>query len=311
MRLILFSKSVLRHRQDLASKDNKNKFSNEKEAMLALIQHEQHSFPVDHLKRHRPFLDQQSIYCVNDRLSNVDHLSYDERFPIILPKGSNLTKLIIWQEQKLSAHMGPDYVLTRLGAKFWVIGGRSAVRNVISKCRLWKEKNARPLQQVMCPLPEERGTSSFPFQYVGLDYFGPFYCKVHQQRFKRYGCVFDCLATRAIHTECVNFLEASVFLCALSRFIARQGKPAKIYGDNGTNFRGAQEELQNPVTSLEGPAGSYAQRKGFIWHFHPLLGSHHGGHYERLITSIRKTLLGVTTEQEMSEDNFSVRLNKF
>ena len=162
--LMLFSKSVLRHRQDLTSKDNKNEFSNEKEAMLALIQHEQHSFHVDHLKRLRPFLDQQGIYCVNGRLSNVDHLSYDERFPIILPKGSNLTKLIIWQEHKLSVHMGPDYVLTQFRAKFWVIGGRSAVKNGISKCRLYKEKNARPLQQVMCPLPEERGTPSFPFQ---------------------------------------------------------------------------------------------------------------------------------------------------
>ena len=271
VRLMLFSKSVLRHRQDLTSKDN-NKVSNEKEAMLALIRHEQHSFPVDHLKRLRPFLDQQGIYSVNGRLSNVDHPSYDERFPIILPKGSNLTKLIIWQEHKLSAHMGPDYVLTRLRTKFWVIGGRSAVRNVISKCRLCKEKNARPLQQVMCPLPEERGTPSFPFQYVGLDYFGPFYCKVRRQHFKRYGCVFVCLAARAIHIECVNSLKASAFLCALSRFIARRGKPEKIYSDNGTNFKGAQEELQNALTSLDGPAGSYAQSKGFIWHFHPPFG---------------------------------------
>ena len=117
-----------------------------------------------------------------------------------------------------------------------------------------------------------------------------------------------CLATRAIHIECVNSLEASAFLCALSRFIARRGKPEKIYSDNGTNFKGAQEELQNAVTSLDGLAGSYAQSKGFIWHFHPPLGSHHGGHYERLIRSIRETLLGVTTEQEMSEDNLNTFL---
>ena len=91
VRLMLSSKSVLRHTQDLTSKDNKNEFSNEKEAMLALIRHEQHSFPVDHLKQLRPFLDQQGIYRVIGRFSNVDPLSYDERFPIILPKGSNLT----------------------------------------------------------------------------------------------------------------------------------------------------------------------------------------------------------------------------
>ena len=142
---------------------------------------------------------------------------------------------------------------------------------MISKCRLCKEKHARPLQQVMCPLPEERGTPSFPFQYVGFDYFGPFYCKVRRQCFKWYGFVFVCLATRAIYIECVNCLEAAAFLCALSRFIARRGKPEKIYSDNRTNFRGAQEELQNAVTSLVGPTGSYAQNKGFIWPFYPPL----------------------------------------
>ena len=69
---------------------------------------------------------------------------------------------------------------------------------------------------------------------------------------------FLCSATRAIHIECVNSLEAAAFLCALSKFIARCGKSEKIYSDNGTNFRGAQEELQNAVTSLDSPAGSYA-----------------------------------------------------
>ena len=143
----------------------------------------------------------------------------------------------------------------------------------------------------MCPLPEERGTPSFPFQYVGLDYFSPFYCKVCRQRFKRYGCVFVCLTTRAIHIECVNSLEAAAFLCALSRFIARHGKPEKIYSDNGTSFRGAQAELQNAVTSLDGPACSYGQSKGFMWPFHPPFGSHYGGNYERLIRNIHDTML--------------------
>ena len=39
------------------------------------------------------------------------------------------------------------------------------------------------------------------------------------------------------------------------------------------------------------------------WHFHPPLGFHHGGHYERLIRSVRGVLSGITIEQEMSKDN--------
>ena len=302
-RLIQFSKRVLSRTK--SPNDNYVSQDKNEEALHALIRHEQRSLPVSHLKKLKPFLDTKGIYRVNSRLSNMTHLSYDERYPIILPKKSNITKLVIQNEHKTSAHSGTNHVLVQLRKKYWVIGGKGTVKNVTSKCRFCKEKNARPLQQVMCPLPEERGIPSFPFQNVGLDYFGPFYCKVRRQRFKRYGCIFVCLATRAIHIECVNSLETNAFLSALTRFICRRGKPDKIYSDNGTNFRGAQEELKTVVTSLNDSTCSYAEKKGLKWHFHPPQGSHHGGHYERLIRSIRETLLGITTEQEMSEDNLT------
>jgi hypothetical protein len=46
----------------------------------------------------------------------------------------------------------------------------------------------------------------------------------------------------------------------------------------------------------------YSVKNGFEWYFHPPHGSHHAGHYERLIRSIRKGLRGLTNEQEMGED---------
>lgn len=103
--------------------------------------------------------------------------------------------------------------------------------------------------------------------------------------------------------ECVNSLETSSFLSAFSRFIARRGVPEKVYSDNATNFCGAQEELKAVVESLDADARKYATSKGILWHFHPPLGSHHGGHYERLIRSVRSVLFGISVEQEMSEDN--------
>ena len=53
---------------------------------------------------------------------------------------------------------------------------------------------------------------------------------------KRWCCLFTCLTTRAVHVEVVPSLEAESCLAAITRFIARRGKPNIVLIDNGTNF---------------------------------------------------------------------------
>ena len=60
---------------------------------------------------------------------------------------------------------------------------------------------------------------------------------------KRYGCLFTCMITRAIHIEMLYLLEAESFLCAFKRFIAHRGVPIKIFSDNGHNFVKGEQEL--------------------------------------------------------------------
>ncbi len=52
------------------------------------------------------------------------------------------------------------------------------------------------------------------------------------------------MSTRAIHLEAVSDLSTEAFLAAFKRFIARRGLPHQVFSDNGTNFVGAEKEIQ-------------------------------------------------------------------
>lgn len=62
-----------------------------------------------------------------------------------------------------------------------------------------------------------------PFTYSAVDHFGPFFVKEGRKEVKRYGVIFTCLASRAIHIETANSLETDAFINALRRFQAERG----------------------------------------------------------------------------------------
>ncbi|GFV68714.1 integrase catalytic domain-containing protein [Trichonephila clavipes] len=96
------------------------------------------------------------------------------------------------------------------------------------------------LSSVPTPLPPDRVTDCAPFEIVGIDLAGPLFLKDGR---KVWITLFTCAVYRAIHLELVNSLTSDAFLVALRCFIARRGRPRTIYCDNGTNFRGAFNDL--------------------------------------------------------------------
>ena len=119
---------------------------------------------------------------------------------------------------------------------FWIIGGASLISNFIARCTRCRKLRGPLQEQKMADLPEDRVQPAPPFSYCAVDYFGPWYVKEGCRQVKRYGVLFTCLASRALHLEVANSLTADSFINAYRRFVGRQGPVRQIRSDQGTNF---------------------------------------------------------------------------
>ena len=88
----------------------------------------------------------------------------------------------------------------------------------------------------MADLPTERMEATPPFTYSGMDCFGPFYVKGGRKELKRYGLLFTCMCSSAIHIEVLDDLSTDAFLNALRCFIAIRGNVSQLRSDQGTNL---------------------------------------------------------------------------
>ena len=194
-------------------------------------------------------------------------------------------------------------MLSVIRQSFWILRGRSLVRQILSKCVSCRRCNAPTLQQVMADLPKERLVPyQPPFTYTGLDLFGPFYVKRSRSTVKVYGCIFVCFNSRAIHIEDVSSLETDTFIQALLRFISVRGCPKEIWSDNGTNFTGAEKELRLLVQDMSDERIKSELHSREVewykcplpeWRFQPPAASHMSGVWERLVRSVKKAMKAV------------------
>ena len=252
-----------------------------------------------------PFVD-KGVLRVGGRLNNAD-IPQESKHPIILPRKSNVTTLIIRNAHERLGHAGRGHVLARLREKYWIIGANSAVRQLISSCVICRRIKAPPQDQKMADLPKDRLTPAPPFTYVGVDYFGPFTTKQGRKEHKRYGALFTCLVSRAVHIEIANSLETDSFLNALRRFIARHGPVREIRSDNGTNFVGAERELREAIKEMNHDEITEKLRQQQIdWKFNPPAASHMGGVWERHIRTVRRILATLLREHAGRLDDKSL-----
>ncbi|XP_033300356.1 uncharacterized protein LOC117205756 [Bombus bifarius] len=235
------------------------------------------------LTRLNPFIDKEGILRVGGRLSHSS-MTFAQKHPIVLPK-SSVTTRIIEHEHKIHMHSGTQATLYAVRQRYWPVDGRSQVWRAIKGCVRCCRAQPPPVEYVMGNLPEARVTESRPFTNVGVDYCGPFHIKEKRDRNRRqikvYVAIFVCLAIKAVHIELVDDLTSEAFIAALRRFIARRGYCSTIHSDNGTNFRGASNELRELHDLLQSDdhkkkVTAFLADKQIEWRFIPPHSPHFG-----------------------------------
>ncbi|KAI3364948.1 hypothetical protein L3Q82_000934 [Scortum barcoo] len=122
----------------------------------------------------------------------------------------------------------------------------------------------------MADLPAARLRLFKPaFYSTGMDCFGPFEVKVGRRREKRWGIIFKCLTTRAVHLDLLTAIDMDAFLMALRRFIARRGTPAELFSDQGTNFKGGERELREAFARISPALQELLAPRKIAFHFNP------------------------------------------
>ena len=156
---------------------------------------------------------------------------------------------------------------------------------------------------MMSDLPAERlGYRQPPFSICGVDYFEPFHVTIRQSSEKRWGFLFTCLTTRAIHIELVPSMVTSSCVMAIERFISRRGTPSIICSDNGTNFVGAKKELLLCIKNWNAEAPLSLVHKGIKWKYNPPSAPHQGGAWERMVRSCKRVFYAILGSRKLTDE---------
>ena len=249
-----------------------------------------------------PYLD-DGILRVHGRIDNAD-IPMDQKRPIILPRKSYITKLILMHYHMKFYHMNHETAINEIRQKYSISRLRATYKTILRNCQMCKIKKAMPQNPQMAKLPYARVASYVaPFTFTGIDFFGPIMVTINRHKEKRYGCLFTCLTVRAVHIEIAHSLTTSSCILAIRNFMARRGIPQEFYSDNGTNFVGAERELRETLADVD----KNELVKTFTttttkWNFNPPASPHMGGAWERLVRSIKTILYKIMPSRSPSDE---------
>ena len=90
---------------------------------------------------------EEGLIVMQGRLGNLYQMPEQMKHPIILPKDSIVTELIILHHHQATAHSGPELTLRNVRLQFWITGGKRQIRNALKLCQHKLCRNLNPIGQ--------------------------------------------------------------------------------------------------------------------------------------------------------------------
>ena len=260
-----------------------------------------------------PGLDERGILRAYGRLSTSETIPREQSTPILLPRG-RMTRLILQDiHERNLQHTGGKETLKSVALQKYIFRTPTQLsKETIAACLRCQKRFPKKLHQQMAPLPDVRigHIRVSPFQRIGIDLAGPFTLKIGRgmRTAKSWVVLFTCSVIRAIHMELVLSNSADDLFQAFWRFVARRGVPEHINSDNAGNFvatdRLLQETREATQKMLPELRRQTLKRWPHIqWEKNPPVAPHWGGHYERLVGSLKTAM---NAAMEKTSNNLSI-----
>ena len=133
--------------------------------------------------------------------------------------------------------------MAKIREKYWIPRFRRRTKRVINECVECKRFQVTALANPPTGnLPKERTEGSVPIKSIGVDFAGPIkYFSKNKSEMKAYILLFACSSTRAVYLNLLPDQTTEHLLRSLKRFVARRGRPEKIFSDNGRTYVSASK----------------------------------------------------------------------
>ena len=141
--------------------------------------------------------------------------------------------------------------MTKIRPRFWIQHLRKSAKTVIHRCNSCKRFQAvKYFAPAPGQLPTDRTNGYRAFQTVGSDYAGPIFYKGKNKNLKKaYILLITCSLSRVVHLELVQSQKLEEFNICFKRFLARRGRPQKVYSDNAKTFKAAADWVKAIIKS--------------------------------------------------------------
>ncbi|XP_066956284.1 uncharacterized protein [Macrobrachium rosenbergii] len=169
------------------------------------------------IKQLNIYKDKNGLLRVVSKFERFNKNGRTCNFPILLPKDSRITELIISDIHAKHNHVGIYSVMNEMRKRFYIPSYFSTVKRIMRKCVNCRKVNARTIKINQSSYRDIRvNPVKIPFSCSFLDYMGPFNVYHDNKKSKVWVLVITCMWSQAVNLKVCSDMSTNEFLRAFS-----------------------------------------------------------------------------------------------